>query len=269
MNTNNIQKQFGRMGARVQLTSFPVTQQRRSGFSVDITRDKEGPFFDISRSDDITRELLVLDNQPAQRHLLLLIRDQTDNGEVKHKFLCGHDERDWFVAAVPETLSVSSVQTAMEALKPAEVLAAQTQKNVKTRHRNRWRNEAFVRQGEWFFIPELNVNPPKWMIIHDEPLIRGRGKPHTAEYVFRTGGTTVYVNRQYPNGLSEENYRQMVQEGKAKASDFRVRRLDPKVYVKGRITHADHKTVILNDWHRVIPNTENRAASMNHLAFID
>jgi hypothetical protein len=28
------------------------------------------------------------------------------------------------------------------------------------------------------------------------------------------------------------------------------------VYVKGRITHADHKTVLLDGWHRVVPNTE-------------
>jgi len=38
---------------------------------------------------------------------------------------------------------------------------------------------------------------------------------------------------------------------------------------KGKITHPDHKTILLYDWHRVVPNTENRAASMKHLAFID
>jgi len=36
------------------------------------------------------------------------------------KFLCGHDERHWFVAAVPGR-GVSNVRTAMEALKPAAV----------------------------------------------------------------------------------------------------------------------------------------------------
>ncbi len=65
------------------------------------------------------------------------------------KFLCGHDERDWFAAAVPETSGVATVSTAMEALKPQEVLAAQAGKGLKARHRNRRHNKAFIRQGEW------------------------------------------------------------------------------------------------------------------------
>jgi len=262
MNTINLQKQFGRMGARLEFTS------KSERFNVNISRDKRGPFFDITLDSD-RWEPIILDLQPEQRHLLLLIRDQTNDDATKSKYLCGHDERDWFIAAVPEASGASNVRSAMEALKPAEVLAAQTRKNVKMRNRNRRRNEAFIRQGEWFFLPETNINPPKWMILSDEPLIRGSGKPHTAETLYRTGGTTVYVNRQYPNGLSEENYRRLVQEDKAKAGDFRVQRLNPKVYVKGRITHSDHKTVILNDWHRVVPNTEHLAVSMSHLAFID
>lgn len=137
------------------------------------------------------------------------------------------------------------------------------------RDRNRRRNDAFIRQGEWFFVRAPELEPPKWLIIRDEPLIRGRGKPHLAEYLYRTGGTTVYINRQYPNGLSEADYRQLILDRKASRSDFQVRRLNPEVYVKGRITHSDHKTVLLDGWHRVVPNTESRAASMRHLAFID
>jgi len=82
----------------------------------------------------------------------------------------------------------------MEALKPAEVLAAQTRKNVKTRHRNRWRNEAFIRQGEWFFIPEPDFNPPQRLIIRDEPLICGRGKPHQADIRFMSTPITPAVS---------------------------------------------------------------------------
>ena len=271
---NSLIKKFEKMGARLKFDPFPVTRRWSrgrddSGFSVDVRRDKEGPFFNVSLSDDRQQSVEVLDLQPWQRHLLLLIRDQADEGEVKHKFLCGHDERDWFAAAVPDVPGVSNVRTAMEALKPDEVLVAQARKNVKMRHRNRRRNEAFVRQGEWFFIPEADFKPIKWMIIRDEPLIRGQGKPHTAEYVYRTGGTTVYLSREYPNGLSEAEYRRLLQLGEISANGFQVRRLDPEVYVKGRITHADHKTVLLDTWHRVVPNTENRAASMKHLAFID
>ena len=251
---------FEKMGGRLKFTHFP---QR---FRVDIRRDKRGSIFDIAL-DSIRWEPIVLDLQPKERHLLLLIREQ--GGGEKHKFLCGHDERDWFVAAIPEASGVSNVRMAMEALKPDEVLAAQIHKNVKEKYRHRRRNEAFVRQGEWFFIPATEIEPPQILIIHDEPLIRGRGKPHMAEYLYRTGGRTVYFNRQYRNGLSEAEYRRLVQSGEVSARGFQVQRLDPTVYVKGRITHPDHKTVLLDGWHRVIPNTESRAASMRHLAFID
>ena len=116
----------------------------------------------MSRSaTDAERDLEVLDIQPGQRHLLLLVREPNGSREEKHKFLCGHDERDWFAAAVPETSGVATVRTAMEALKPREVLAAQARKGLKARHRNRRHNKAFIRQGEWFFIPEpdLVVDP--------------------------------------------------------------------------------------------------------------
>jgi len=269
MDTYNLQKQFGRMGARLEFEQFPVSRRRDSGFSLDIRRDKHGPFFGITLSTDIVRELIVLDLQPKQRHLLLLVRHHVEERTTKHKYLCGHDERDWFVAAIPEVSGVSNVRTAMEALKPAEVVAAQNQMNVKMRNRNRRRNEAFVRQGEWFFLPAPEINPAKWMIIHDEPLIRGQGKPHMAETLYRYGGKTIYVNRQYPNGLSEENYRRLVKLRDDSVSSVQVRRIDPSVYVKGRITHHDHKTVILDGWHRVISNTEHLAVAMRHLRFID
>ena len=50
---------------------------------------------------------------------------------------------------------------------------------------------------------------------------------------------------------------------------WRVMRRNPQVYVKGRISHADHKTIVLPGWHRVLMNTENQAAAMSHVAFLD
>ena len=49
----------------------------------------------------------------------------------KDKFLCGHDERHWFVAGVPERAPVSNVVTAMEALKPDVVRAQERGKKGK------------------------------------------------------------------------------------------------------------------------------------------
>ncbi|MDR2754491.1 MAG: hypothetical protein LBC20_02180 [Planctomycetaceae bacterium] len=98
------------------------------------------------------------------------------------------------------------------------------------------------------------------------------GKPHTAEYLYRTGGTLVYINREYPSGLSEQDYRRLLLNKEISATLFQARRLNMDVYVKGRITHADHKTVLLNGWHRVIPNTEPSVSANGRLiamGFID
>ena len=41
----------------------------------------------------------MLDTRPNLRHLLLMSRNCRTG--AKEKFLCGHDERHWFVAAIP------------------------------------------------------------------------------------------------------------------------------------------------------------------------
>jgi hypothetical protein len=82
------------------------------------------------------------------RHLLLFVREPEGKAA---RFLCGHDEREWFVAAVPG--GASSVVQAKEALKPLALRTYQNQLKVPTRLRNRRKNAAFRRQGEWFFVP--------------------------------------------------------------------------------------------------------------------
>jgi hypothetical protein len=258
MSIDPLQKQFARMGARVAVADRP------SGFAVDVRRDKGGSLFDIGL-DGLVSQVCALDVQPHQRHLLLVV-----NRRGTHKYLCGHDERDWFAAAVPEIGGISNVRAAMEALKPGEVRTAQFRLGVKRQHRNRRRNAAFVRQGEWFFLPspELVVKP--LLVWHDEPLVRGRGKPHMAEYLYRTGGRLVYVCRLHPQGVSEFAYRRLLAKDPSKKHlSWRTMRLDPMVFVRGRVRHPDHKTIHLDVWHRVLPNTENKAAAMRHLVFLD
>ena len=271
METSVLERQFARMGARLKVNVRSTLRRARfTGFAVDIGRDGHGPFFDVTLGTDAERELEVLDVQPGQRYLLLLVREPGGRREEKHKFLCGHDERDWFAAAVPETSGVATVRTAMEALKPREVLAAQAQKGLKVRHRNRRHNKAFIRQGEWFFIPAPGLVVDSKLVLSHEPLARGRGKPHWAEFLYREGGETVYVSSQHPAGISESAYRQLIAEQPTKRRmPWRVMRRDAGVYVCGKIRHPDHKTVKLNGWHQVVPNTESRAVAMRHLAFLD
>jgi hypothetical protein len=268
MDTTLLEKQFARMGARLKVHVRPTIRRSRfTGFAVDIGKDGHGPFFDVTLGVDAERELEVLDIQPGQRHLLLLVREPDGHREAKHKFLCGHDERDWFAAAVPQA---STVRTAMEALKPQEVQAAQARKGLKARHRNRRHNAAFIRQGEWFFIPEPRMVVDKKLVLRHEPLARGRGKPHWAEFLYRTGGETVYVSRDYPQGLTEPEYKALLaRKPSAKREHWTTMRRNPGVWVQGTVRHPDHKTVKLNGWHRVLANTESQAPSMRHLAFLD
>ncbi len=72
--------------------------------TVDIRRDERGEYFDVRHRSDVSVE--VLDVKRADRHLLLMVREPTESAgrETKSKFLCGHDERSWFVAAIPESV---------------------------------------------------------------------------------------------------------------------------------------------------------------------
>jgi hypothetical protein len=122
---------------------------------IDIGVDARGEFFDVSFvGNGDAAKLEVVDIASADRHLLLLVR----NGAEKSKFLCGHDERHWFVAAVPEQArGVTGVTPAKAALQPALVSAAVARARPKDRFRRR--NPAYVRQGEWFFVPALGLQP--------------------------------------------------------------------------------------------------------------
>ena len=198
MNAHVIERQFAKIGARAQVHADPV---RFGGtVSIDIGRDGAGEFFDIGVGR--TRDLDVVDARPRIRHLLLMSRQSDGN----HKFLCGHDERHWFVAAVPERASVSNVQTAFEALKPAAV-------------QNR--------------VEQLRAD----------------------------------VNQ---NGLTEAQYRKLIsRKPKLRKLGWVTQRRNPGVFVRGKVRHSDHKTIVLDGWHRVLMNTETESVAMRHVAFID
>jgi len=237
---------------------------------LDIRRDKVGDFFEIRTLVGTNQELLVLNTQPRKKHLLLLSRQFDNSGKLlaKQKFLCGQDEGHWFVAAIPEDEPVSTVAGAQIALKPVEVRGREEALGVTRKESFRRRNAAFVRQGEWFFIPERGIDADPMRLVHNEPLSRGNGsKPHWAEECYRAGGETVYVSTKYPTGLTAIEYNALPE--KERKLGFRQMKRDATVYVRGEITHHDHKTVYLDGWHRVLMNTENRSIAMRYLAFLD
>lgn len=255
---------FRKMGARVRVEAM---ERLALGVTMDIQRDGRGEFFLLRHAANVAPDLTVLNLAPRDRHLLLMSRV----GNEKQKFLCGHDERHWFVAAIPESAPVSNVDQAKAALKPSAVRSREVRAAIRERDRNRRRNGAFVRQGEWFFVPQPELRVPAMLILRDEPLVRSRmGKPHYTEYCYRSGGRTVYVSPMAPQGLSEDEYRKRLRDDpRASRVPWQPMRRDARVYVRGRISHPDHATVILSEWHRVYMNTETQAKANAAVVFLD
>jgi hypothetical protein len=264
---NPLERAFARMGARVEFGQL-MGRNRLSGrmvsedLALDVRQDRHGEYFLISRAQASTTELVVLDVQPRDRHLLLLSRSAAE----KHRFLLGHDERHRFVAGIPESTPVSRVRDAKQALKPD--LVQSSERGVRTKYRDRRSSAARIRQGEWFFVPAPQMRVELLLVLRNEPIARGGGKPHVCEELYRFGGETVYVSPGAPNGLTDEQYRAL-SEGERNRWNWRVMRRNPKVYVRGRVRHHDHKTVVLDGWHEVLSNTENLWHAMRNVAFLD
>lgn len=269
MDKELIRSKFEDIGARVVVADLQPRPWDTSLFRVDVRKDARGQFFEVLLRPGSGVDVEVIDLRPENRHLLLMVRN-TGVGprDEKPRFLCGHDEREWFAAAVPRR--PSTVRDAMEALKPQAVRTSQARAGVKYCDRLRRRNAGSVRQGEWFFVPMPEIEIDDKLVLRDEPLQRGSGKPHRAESCYRVAGTRVYVCSQYPNGLSEAQYSSLIHAQPLKRLiGWNVRVRDPQVFVRGWIRHPDHKTVVLPVWHRVFPNTEASASGARNLAFLD
>jgi hypothetical protein len=265
---NVLERAFERIGARVKFNEN-VPRGRNVGriasedLALDVRSDAKGEYFLISRNAAAPAELLALDTQPRDRHLLLLYR----RAEEKHRFLLGHDERHWFVAAIPENAPVSSVRDAKDALKPEAVHIGE--RGLRSTLRDRRSNAARVRQGEWFFLPAPQLVVKDFLILRNEPLSRGRGnKPHVCDELFRMGGETVYVDPSHPNGVTEQEFAAL-SESERNRSGWRVMRRNPRAWARGRVRHPDHKTVHLDGWHEILMNTESLAHAMRNVVFLD
>src|SRR3989338_11441809 len=212
MNLDNVlTSKFEKLGVRLKVRLTENRLIRGGDFRLNVSHDNKGEFFDLQVFRDGV-EFSVVDIRPKDRHLLLLAKmpDSASKAarEIKTKLLCGHDERHWFRSDVDS--SSTTVEVAKERLKPAIVIETQERLRVKSKDRNKRKNDGFVRQGEWFFIPAPKMNPDKMLVLKNEPLRRGRGKPHMVEFLYRTGGTTGYVNSRYPNGLSQASYDSLI-----------------------------------------------------------
>jgi hypothetical protein len=207
--TSEIQQAFEAIGADV------LVETAGNVFEIDIRQngDREVYRLKYPQTDSILAE--ALDVKPRLRHLVLDVTGW--RLPVSGRYLCGHDERHWFVASVPFDRQTTTVRGAMEALKPEVVLREQKRKGVKHR-RNRRKAAAYVRQGEWFFLPRPMMHVGE-RAVRNGRLVRGGGKPHRVEWLYR------------PEGGDE-------------------------TFVRGAVSHPDHETIYLQVWHRVVQNNE-------------
>ena len=201
--------------------------------------------FVIDLNDNI--ELVPLDTNVREEGVLILIRDRAENQNLA-KLLLGHDERQLFVAAAP--LRAKTVLEVKEELKPAIVRRVERQADVRAKKKHKHRNEARVRQGDFFFIPtEDSVD--ETLLQKNQPLRRGRGNAHMLEEAVEIGGEAGYESggrfiriREYNrlDDRSKELYRQT--------------RRNARIYARGKVRHPEHRTIVLKGWHLVVPNTE-------------
>src|SRR5262249_3878361 len=129
MDIQSLRKHFGRIGARVKIGEAVATRGRRQVINIDIGADAKGEYFDIRLVSPEEVDLVVVNAEAKLRHLLLMARQEASN----EKFLCGHDERHWFVGAVPNE-GVTNVKTAFEALQPLWI-RSEVRSRVKPKNR--------------------------------------------------------------------------------------------------------------------------------------
>ena len=147
---------------------------------------------------------------------------------------------------------------------------AKKKTKVKTKDLQKRKTGAFLRQGEWFFIPKPNLKLSKSLILRNEPIQRGAGTPHMVQELYRIGGRTLYTCPKFPNGLLEYERKEAIEKEPELGKEFwRARRIGARVYGRGRVTHQDHRTISLQFWHEILMNTEVRARAMRNVSFID
>jgi len=211
-----LQNAFAEIGALLADDTFG------RGFEIDIvTQDRREAYqLQHPRHDPLTLE--VLDVHRHLRHLVLEVTGW--RLPISGRYLCGHDESHWFVAGLPFSRKTGTVRGAMESLKPEIVRREQRRQGV--RHgRERRKTRAYVRQGEWFFLPRPKMQVAEPLVERNGRLVRDGGKPHLVDQLYRVPGRD-------------------------------------ETFVRGRVRHADHLTIEFDVWHRVVQNNEFVPARM-------
>src|SRR5258706_13867745 len=112
---------FKTLGVRVKVTEHRVGEtadssgrwRENSTVMIGVRDGGGGEYFKVTRRADV--EVEVLEALSGDRHLLVGARLPASAGrtdaEQNLRFLCGRDERHWFVAAIPEAAGANDVQS--------------------------------------------------------------------------------------------------------------------------------------------------------------
>lgn len=276
MNYRHAMDTFHRMGWGIEFHEQP-TRDTWAGKRIrgESRLDVKGPigkqFFEVKLGEDM--ELVVLDSNKKEAAILVMLKDhQARHGyQNVSKLLLGHDDRQLYVAAVP--LSTRDVSNAKDRLKPRRVVEAEREAGVKTKDKNRHKTKAWKRQGDFFFVPapEFDVESSWKNKIHlHEPINQRGGRAHIVEELYRIGGESGYANGN--RWISVDAYHDLPA---AEKKTWRWAPRNPRAYARGRVTHPEHPTCILNGWHEICPNTEAAARDISgrpvwrNMAFVD
>lgn len=276
MNTDSLVRHFGRMGATLEVNERPAIVSRSRfaapspDYSIDVRNEGKKEFYLLECAPQMVNALdfQVLNLRQDLRHLVLMAKRTDLERSTKEKFLCGHDERHWFVAGLRTDVAVTDVVSAMESLKPRAAAFSQKRNGVKSKDQNKRHNAGFIRQGEWFFLPRPNYVPSNSdFALKDEPLSRGAGsKPHIVSEMIRSRGERVYWNRRTNQTMSITRYGALVKSGQLKRStDWVIQVMVTSVMVRGKVRHADHATIVLPFWHEVVMASEQSTVSNRFL----
>lgn len=256
--TSHLHTSFRKIGAFVE--ALPVrTGSRRAPGEVRRRITVRDRTFELTLSPNTLA--VVSDCRPDERHLVLSLQNP---GAKPERFLCGFDERHWFVAAVTGT----TVPAAKDSLMPRAVREVAERAGLRHADFHRRHTSAFIRQGEWFFVPAgIDVDPLR--IHRREPLVRpGGGKPHIVDELVRGTGEMVWHHaRHAPNGFTDAQRASLPPEIRRESGWSRRTRVlrEGSALARGAVRHPDHATVYLAGWHRVFINSEVRPASLGFL----
>ena len=185
---------------------------------------------------------------------------------MKSKFLCGHDERHWFVAAIPEAArGVHQRGDGEGRAAAADGRFARGRTACRASGASTAATRRFLRQGEWFFVPVPDLRVEPWQIRRNEPLGARRVGRRTC--CARPAGAAVHRLRARWPGRGRGDWTRMLEP--ASRGWHRPMIREPALYARGSVRHPDHATMLLRGWHRVVMNTEQAAMAMRHVTFVD